>query len=124
MAQFSKQEQNQIKCDTIRRAKEMQQHILLPQDQPTPPYFPLPQRETSHEALPRDDPPKHHAYLSKSTNSIPLLGGSISEKINQILSGLDGDTCLILILLLILYQDGDLKDCDKKLWMALVYLLI
>ena len=39
------------------------------------------------------------------------------------LSGLDGDTMLILAMMVMLYKDGGWDGCDKKLLMALAYLL-
>ena len=40
-----------------------------------------------------------------------------------LLSGLDGDTMLILAMMVMLYKDGGWDGCDKKLLMALAYLL-
>ncbi|MFR6497056.1 MAG: hypothetical protein ACLUOF_12240 [Ruminococcus sp.] len=39
------------------------------------------------------------------------------------LSNLDGDTMLILAMMVMLYKDGGWDGCDKKLLMALAYLL-
>lgn len=40
-----------------------------------------------------------------------------------LLSNLDGDTMLILAMMVMLYKDGGWDGCDKKLLMALAYLL-
>ena len=39
------------------------------------------------------------------------------------MSNLDGDTMLILAMMVMLYKDGGWDGCDKKLLMALAYLL-
>lgn len=41
----------------------------------------------------------------------------------ELLSKLDGDSVLILALMAMLYKEGGLEGCDKKLLMALAYLL-
>ena len=41
----------------------------------------------------------------------------------ELFSKLDGDSVLILALMAMLYKEGGLEGCDKKLLMALAYLL-
>ena len=54
---------------------------------------------------------------------MPLLGNLAQFRPKGLLSGLDGDTMLILAMMVMLYKDGGWDGCDKKLLMALAYLL-
>lgn len=52
------------------------------------------------------------------------MGGLLSQlNPSEIFSNLDGDSMLILALMAMLYQNGGKNGCDKKLLMALAYLL-
>ena len=101
MAQFSEQEQNAMRRDAARRAQEMQRrvHPTASPGRRLPPQF-------------ADYPPK-----------LPLLGNLPQFNPGGLLSNLDGDTMLILAMMVMLYKDGGWDGCDKKLLMALAYLL-
>ena len=116
MAQFSEQEQNAMRRDAARRAQEMQRRVhptaspgrLPPQFADYPPETSAPEPEPT----PKPQPPK-----------LPLLGNLPQFNPGGLLSNLDGDTMLILAMMVMLYKDGGWDGCDKKLLMALAYLL-
>mgnify|MGYP003189451832 CR=1 FL=1 len=103
MAQFSQQEQNAMRREAARRAREMQKRVY--------PYADYPPEEPPQEKTP---PPQ---------TGMPLLGNLAQFRPKGLLSGLDGDTMLILAMMVMLYKDGGWDGCDKKLLMALAYLL-
>ena len=110
MAQFSEQEQNAMRRDAARRAQEMQRRV-----HPTAsPGRRLPSQFADYppETSPKPQPPK-----------LPLLGNLPQFNPGGLLSNLDGDTMLILAMMVMLYKDGGWDGCDKKLLMALAYLL-
>ncbi len=114
MAQFSQSEQNAMRRDAVRRAQEMQQrvHPAIPPGRFPPQYADYPPEAEAPE------PPKSAASPPK----IPLLG-NLPFHPTGLLSNLDGDTMLILAMMVMLYKDGGWDGCDKKLLMALAYLL-
>lgn len=67
-------------------------------------------------ALPQEKTPSPQTGM-------PLLGNLAQFRPKGLLSGLDGDTMLILAMMVMLYKDGGWDGCDKKLLMALAYLL-
>ena len=69
-------------------------------------------RKPEPEPTPKPQPPK-----------LPLLGNLPQFNPGGLLSNLDGDTMLILAMMVMLYKDGGWDGCDKKLLMALAYLL-
>ncbi len=114
MAQFSQSEQNAMRRDAARRAQEMQQrvHPAIPPGRLPPQYADYPpETEAPEPSKPAAPPPK-----------IPLLG-NLPFHPTGLLSNLDGDTMLILAMMVMLYKDGGWDGCDKKLLMALAYLL-
>lgn len=114
MAQFSQSEQNAMRRDAARRAQEMQQrvHPAISSGRLPPRYADYPpETEAPEPSKPATPPPK-----------IPLLG-NLPFHPTGLLSNLDGDTMLILAMMVMLYKDGGWEGCDKKLLMALAYLL-
>lgn len=146
MAQFPQQNQNQMRRDAMRRAKEMQQRVYPVRRQPStkgdyppaspsysqpppvsppppPPLQPSPQLESmqSPDALPL--PQQEKVSAPNHPRGAPM-GGLLSQlNPSEIFSNLDGDSMLILALMAMLYQNGGKNGCDKKLLMALAYLL-
>ena len=104
MAQFSQQEQNAMRREAARRAREMQKRV----------YFGKQQEPSPYADYPPEEPPQ---------TGMPLLGNLAQLRPTGLLSGLDGDTMLILAMMVMLYKDGGWDGCDKKLLMALAYLL-
>lgn len=126
MAQFSQQEQNQMRRDAARRAREMQRNVY-PSMRRASPYADLPP-SPREEPAPPPPPPRQHNTVHSHPNSpqskgIPLLGGLPQLNPGELLSKLDGDSMLIIALMVMLYKNGGQDGCDKKLLMALAYLL-
>lgn len=114
MAQFSQSEQNAMRRDAARRAQEMQQrvHPTISSGRLPPRYADYPpETEAPEPSKPATPAPK-----------IPFLG-NLPFHPTGLLSNLDGDTMLILAMMVMLYKDGGWEGCDKKLLMALAYLL-
>ena len=111
MAQFSQQEQNAMRREAARRAREMQKRVYFGKQQEPSPYADDPPEEPPQKKTP---PPQ---------TGMPLLGNLAQFRPTGLLSGLDGDTMLILAMMVMLYKDGGWDGCDKKLLMALAYLL-
>ncbi|WP_288535474.1 hypothetical protein [Ruminococcus callidus] len=111
MAQFSQQEQNAMRREAARRAREMQKRVYFGKQQEPSPYADYPPEEPPQKKTP---PPQ---------TGMPLLGNLAQFRPTGLLSGLDGDTMLILAMMVMLYKDGGWDGCDKKLLMALAYLL-
>ena len=111
MAQFSQQEQNAMRREAARRAREMQKRVYFGKQQEPSPYTDYPPEEPPQKKTP---PPQ---------TGMPLLGNLAQFRPTGLLSGLDGDTMLILAMMVMLYKDGGWDGCDKKLLMALAYLL-
>ena len=125
MAQFSQQEQDQMRREAMRRAQEMRRRSTSAHASP-------PSDEVLYSDSPDDSPPVSPApFVSQKPpdmpprppGSIPLLNGLLRGNSTAKLSEMDGDTMLILALLAMLYKDGGFEGCDKKLLMALIYLL-
>ena len=141
MAQYSQQEQNAMRQEAMRRAREMQQHAHLMSSS----SLQCPMRSQEHHADSPDEmhqwhpvPPHrekapfmsesqqftpHSGSHSQQNRNVPLLSGLLSRGPASLLSGIDGDTMLILALMVMIYKDGRAQGCDKKLLMALAYLL-
>lgn len=111
MAQFSQQEQNAMRREAARRAREMQKRVYFGKQQGPSPYADYPPEEPPQEKTPSPQ------------TGMPLLGNLAQFRPKGLLSGLDGDTMLILAMMVMLYKDGGWDGCDKKLLMALAYLL-
>ncbi len=112
MAQFSQQEQNAMRREAARRAREMQKRVYFGKQQEPSPYADYPPEEPPQE--------KH-----RRRRLVCRCCGNLAQFRPQkgLLSGLDGDTMLILAMMVMLYKDGGWDGCDKKLLMALAYLL-
>lgn len=117
MARFSQQEQNAMRRAAARRAYEMQQRVRPPGSRPASPYADYPPEP--EPPLPKPPPPKPPP-ASKSFQ-IPFLDGKLNP--SELLSKLDGDSMMILALMVMIYKDGGKEGCDRKLLMALAYLL-
>ena len=111
MAQFSQQEQNAMRREAARRAREMQKRVYFGKQQEPSPYADYPPEKPPQEKTPSPQ------------TGMPLLGNLAQFRPTGFLSGLDGDTMLILAMMVMLYKDGGWDGCDKKLLMALAYLL-
>ena len=134
MARFSQQEQNKMRREAARRAQEMQQRVhpamlrKLGYDpepsgyrQPSP-YADYPPEPSESEPIPLQQgrqqnlpPPRRNGMSFRS--GLPQLNPM------EILSRFDGDSMLILALMAMIYKDGGKEGCDRKLLMALAYLL-
>ncbi|MFQ9435049.1 MAG: hypothetical protein ACLR1R_01030 [Ruminococcus callidus] len=75
----------------------------------------------SYADYPPEEPPQEKTPSPQT--GMPLLGNLAQFRPTGLLSGLDGDTMLILAMMVMLYKDGGWDGCDKKLLMALAYLL-
>ena len=144
MAQFSQQEQNQLRLDAARRVREMQQRVSPPmrprpyygaappprQKQPISPPPSRNERPMPPPISPQHQPSGHHpadqrqgsSHLSSNLKGTPLLGCLPGLDATELLSRLDGDSMLIIALMVMLYKNGG-EEIDKKLLMALAYLL-
>ena len=96
MPQYTRQDGDAMRQDAIRRSKEMYHRAAIPQPTPQRNYDFLPLREESGAA-----------------------SGGMKKNPLDLLEHLDKDQILILVLLVMLYKEGG----DKKLMMALAYLL-
>lgn len=119
MAQFSKQEQDNMRQAAMRRAQEMQKRVHqteMPGGQPFRAQF---------ADVPPESPRPNASAKTSSGRRQPLAGLLPMNAPNGLLSHLelDGDTMLILAMMVMLYKDGGWDGCDKKLLMALAYLL-
>lgn len=121
MAQFSQQEQNAMRREAARRAREMQQRVHPMPPQTHRQYADYPPEQT--ESLYADAPHRSNRPQPKHSGRIRLLDGLASSNPASILSRLDSDAILILSLMVVIYKDGGKEGCDKKLLMALAYLL-
>ena len=125
MARFSQQEQNKMRREAARRAQEMQQrvHPAMPSGYRQPsPYADYPPEPSESEPIPLQQgrqqnlpPPRRNGMSFRS--GLPQLNPM------EILSRFDGDSMLILALMAMIYKDGGKEGCDRKLLMALAYLL-
>lgn len=125
MARFSQQEQNKMRREAARRAQEMQQrvHPAMPSGYRQPsPYADYPPEPSESEPTPLQQgrqqnlpPPRRNGMSFRS--GLPQLNPM------EILSRFDGDSMLILALMAMIYKDGGKEGCDRKLLMALAYLL-
>lgn len=108
MPQYTRQDGDAMRQDAIRRSKEMYHRATIPQPTPQRNYDFLPLREDS-------------AATSGGMKKSPLDLGNLLGGWNpaELLEHLDKDQILILVLLVMLYKEGG----DKKLMMALAYLL-
>lgn len=123
MARFSQQEQNTMRREAARRAQEMQQRMHPAMSsgyrQPSPyaDYPPEPpQPEPLQQSRETRDPPP-------GKNGIPFRSNLFQRNPIELLSRFDGDSMLILALMAMIYKDGGKEGCDRKLLMALAYLL-
>lgn len=125
MARFSQQEQNKMRREAARRAQEMQQrvHPAMPSGYRQPsPYADYPPEPSESEPIPLQQgrqqnlpPPRRNGMSFR--RGLPQLNPM------EILSRFDGDSMLILALMAMIYKDGGKEGCDRKLLMALAYLL-
>ncbi|MFQ9094645.1 MAG: hypothetical protein ACLR5S_10415 [Ruminococcus sp.] len=108
MAQFSTgAERNAAGGGTA--CREMQKRVYFGKQQEPSPYA--------------DYPPERRRKTPSPQTGMPLLGNLAQFRPGGLLSNLDGDTMLILAMMVMLYKDGGWDGCDKKLLMALAYLL-
>lgn len=130
MAQFSQQEQNTMRREAARRVQEMQQRAhppMPPVRHPNSPYADYPP-DSEHTASHTESFSVHSMQNSEHTPSFQtkgnsFLGGLPQLNPTELLSKLDGDSVLILVLMAMIYKDGGKEGCDRKLLMALAYLL-
>ena len=118
MARFSQQEQNQMRQDAMRRANEM--HGRVPFSAPAARQRgDYPPQETERVPKQTEQAGKNAAAGRKKGLPELLPQWNPAEPFSK----LDGDSVLILALMAMLYKEGGLEGCDKKLLMALAYLL-
>lgn len=108
MPQYTRQDGDAMRQDAIRRSKEMYHRAAIPQPTPQRNYDFLPLREESAA---------NYGGMRKSPLDLGNLLGGWNPA--ELLEHLDKDQILILVLLVMLYKEGG----DKKLMMALAYLL-
>ncbi len=112
MAQFSQEERDEMRREAARRSDEMRQGV-----KPKAVQSIAPPREVYSEKYTDYPPPRAEKKIKTTKERIPLLHGLLQGKA---MSEIDGDTMLILALLVMLYRDGGFDACEKKLLMALV----
>ncbi|MDO4156917.1 MAG: hypothetical protein Q4D37_09105 [Oscillospiraceae bacterium] len=111
MPQYTRRDSEAMRQDAIRRSREMYHRAVPPQASQSSDYDFLPLREESDAfKVPPQNP------TSKKTQPMGLFG---NWNPTELLEKLDKDQILILVLLVMLYKEGG----DKKLMMALAYLL-
>ena len=120
MARFSQQEQNAMHRDAVRRAQEMQQRVH--------PSVPFGYETASKYADYPPEPPVSAAHIPhdaspQNAGSISMPNGGTRWNPSDFLSHLDSDSMLILAMMAMIYKDGGKEGCDRKLLMALAYLL-
>ena len=106
MPQYTRRDGDAMRQDAIRRSREMYHRAIPPQKVQPFSYDFLPLRE---EAAASKPPPSKSSQTGIFGNWNPT----------ELLEKLDKDQILILVLLVVLYKEGG----DKKLMMALAYLL-
>ncbi|WP_295214722.1 hypothetical protein [Ruminococcus sp.] len=125
MARFSQQEQNKMRREAARRAQEMQQrvHPAMPSGYRQPsPYADYPPEPSESEPIPLQ-PGRQQNLPPPRRNGMSFRSGLPQLNPMEILSRFDGDSMLILALMAMIYKDGGKEGCDRKLLMALAYLL-
>ncbi len=131
MAQFSQQEQDRMRRDAARRAREMQRSVYAPARR-TSPYADYPPHVSDEPPPARQEEPFLHTQKfqpppprqpQKSMGTLFPAGFLPQLNPGELLSKLDGDSMLIIALMVMLYKNGGQDGCDKKLLMALAYLL-
>ena len=106
MARYSPQEQDNMRREASRRAREMQQRApILPGGM---------RQEPMGDMLPSSAAPEPPVKPPAGT---PFSG------LAELVKHLDSDHMLILAMMAMIYKDGGNESCDKKLLMALAYLL-
>lgn len=126
MARFSQQEQNTMRREAARRAQEMQQrvHPEMPSGyRQSSPYADYPPEPPQPEPVPIQQGRQRNDPLPPPKNGTPFRSGLPQLNPMEILSRFDGDSMLILALMAMIYKDGGKEGCDRKLLMALAYLL-
>lgn len=114
MARYSPQEQDNMRREASRRAREMQQRApILPGGM---------RQEPMGDMLPSSAAPEPPVKPSAGT-PFSGLAELVSHGPAELLSHLDSDHMLILAMMAMIYKDGGNENCDKKLLMALAYLL-
>ena len=83
-----------MRREAARRAREMQKRVYFGKQQEPSPYADYPPEEPPQKKTP---PPQ---------TGMPLLGNLAQFRPTGLLSGLDGDTMLILAMMVMLYKDG------------------
>lgn len=124
MARFSQQEQNAMRREAARRAQEMQQRVhptAPPTHRTTSPYADYPPEPPQQESVPVQRIQQGTPY--PKSNGVPLFGGLSRLNPTELFSRLDSDSMLILAIMAMIYKDGGKEGCDRKLLMALAYLL-
>lgn len=111
MPQYTRRDGDAMRQDAIRRSREMYHRAVPPQEPQSSSYDFLPLRE--EPAVPKSPP---QPPPSKKPQQMGLFGNWNPA---ELLEKLDKDQILILVLLVMLYKEGG----DKKLMMALAYLL-
>lgn len=110
MPQYTRRDGDAMRQDAIRRSREMY-HRAVPPKRPQPP---------SYDFLPlREEPTAPKPPSSKESQKSLQAGILGNWNPVELLEKLDKDQILILVLLVMLYKEGG----DKKLMMALAYLL-
>lgn len=111
MPQYTRKDGDAMRQDAIRRSQEMYHRVVPLQESQTFGYDFLPLREEQDASKSSPQIP-----LSKKPAQMGLFG---NWNLTELLEKLDKDQILILVLLVMLYKEGG----DKKLMMALAYLL-
>ena len=111
MPQYTRRDGDAMRQDAIRRSREMYHRVVPPQESQASSYDFLPLRE--EPAVPKSSP------QIPSSKKPPQMGLFGNWNPTELLEKLDNDQILILVLLVMLYKEGE----DKKLMMALAYLL-
>lgn len=114
-----------MRREAARRAQEMQQRVHPSEPsaykQPSPyadypPESPQPEPISIQKDRQQNMPPPR-------TNGMSFRQGLLQMNPMDIMSRFDGDSMLILALMAMIYKDGGREGCDRKLLMALAYLL-
>lgn len=132
MAKFSQQEQNQMRKQAQRRAMEMQSQVYgKPKVQRNFPSYigdeaikakekvQIRQSNTPHQERTEETESKHQKASTTQQRNMMQLPFHPSDLLRK----LDSDAILIIALMVMLFKDGGEEQCDKKLLMALAYLL-
>lgn len=115
MPQYTRRDGNAMRQDAIRRSCQMYHRAAVPKSSDVYDFLPLREEEVS---FPSPEFPKK-SDTGAVVSSVPNAGIFGSFHPMELLEKFDKDQILILVLLVMLYKEGG----DKKLLMALAYLL-